>query len=178
MEVDPEFVECHGAGIFHRRRSVFLHQGNYSQDAANACLSLPLIHQLAELADLGSGVFGASQQLRRIVIFFLDAIAAAYLTKMLAQRRSRLLQLATSSNQFLCFEPDSAWAKSWLTWGKEANKPRRGCITVFTRNGGGHVAFYISKTSSGIKVLAGNQSDAVNISTYPASKLLGYRIPG
>jgi hypothetical protein len=51
-------------------------------------------------------------------------------------------------------------------------------VSDFTRNGGGHVAFYISKTSSGIKVLGGNQSDAVNISTYPASKLLGYRIPG
>jgi uncharacterized protein (TIGR02594 family) len=73
---------------------------------------------------------------------------------------------------------DSAWAKSWLTWGKEVKKPRRGCITVFTRNGGGHVAFYVSKSSSGIRVLGGNQSDAVNISTYGASKLLGYRIPG
>ncbi len=72
---------------------------------------------------------------------------------------------------------DSAWAKSWLNWGKVLKKPRRGCIAVFTRNGGGHVAFFVGKTSSGIKVLGGNQSDAVKISTYPASRLLGYRLP-
>jgi uncharacterized protein (TIGR02594 family) len=73
---------------------------------------------------------------------------------------------------------DSAWARAWLTWGKELKQPRRGCITVFKRNEGGHVAFYMGRTSSGIKVLGGNQSDAVNISTYAASNLLGYRIPG
>src|SRR5215813_10004556 len=73
---------------------------------------------------------------------------------------------------------DSAWAKSWLAWGTELKSPRRGCICVFTRNGGGHVAFYVGKTSSGIKVLGGNQSDEVNTSAYAAGKLLGYRIPG
>jgi uncharacterized protein (TIGR02594 family) len=73
---------------------------------------------------------------------------------------------------------DSAWAKSWLTWGKKLAKPRRGCITVFTRSGGGHVGFFIDKTSSGIKVLGGNQSDEVNVSTRAVNKLLGYRLPG
>src|SRR5262249_2211434 len=73
---------------------------------------------------------------------------------------------------------DSAWAKSWLTWGKNLTTPRRGCIAVFTRGDGGHVGFYISQTSSVIKVLGGNQSDEVNISGRPASKLLGYRIAG
>ncbi|HKB41541.1 MAG TPA: TIGR02594 family protein [Gemmataceae bacterium] len=73
---------------------------------------------------------------------------------------------------------DSAWAKSWLTWGKNLAKPRRGCIAVFKREGGGHVGFYIGKTSTGIKVLGGNQSDEVNISTRLASTLLGYRVPG
>jgi uncharacterized protein (TIGR02594 family) len=72
---------------------------------------------------------------------------------------------------------DSAWAKSWLTWGQKLNRPRRGCIAVFTREGGGHVGFFIRKTSSTIKVLGGNQSDEVNISTYGADRLLGYRIP-
>jgi uncharacterized protein (TIGR02594 family) len=74
---------------------------------------------------------------------------------------------------------DSAWAKSWLTWGENLAKPRRGCIAVFKREGGGgHVGFYIGKASSGIKILGGNQSDEVNISIRPASKLLGYRVPG
>lgn len=73
---------------------------------------------------------------------------------------------------------DSAWAKSWLNWGRKLAKPRRGCIAVFTRGNGGHVGFYLGKTSSGIRVLGGNQSDQVKISNYGTSRLLGYRIPG
>ena len=73
---------------------------------------------------------------------------------------------------------DSAWAKSWLAWGKELETPRRGCITVFSRNEGGHVGFYIGESSSGIAVLGGNQSNAVKITSYAKTRLLGYRIPG
>jgi uncharacterized protein (TIGR02594 family) len=75
---------------------------------------------------------------------------------------------------------DSAWARSWTNWGKKINNGRRGCIVVFTRPpdpGSGHVAFYVSETPTQIKVLGGNQSDAVKISTYPKSRLLGYRVP-
>src|ERR1700751_374193 len=78
-------VESGGAGIFHRRRSVFLDQGKHSQDAADAGLCLPLIDQLAELADLSSSMFGTPQELRSTqwhflgVVFFLDAIPAAFL---------------------------------------------------------------------------------------------------
>ena len=28
---------------------------------------------------------------------------------------------------------DSAWAKSWLNWGKAIPKPRRGCVVILTR---------------------------------------------
>lgn len=73
---------------------------------------------------------------------------------------------------------DSAWARSWLNWGKKTTTPERGCIVVFSRNGGGHVAFYIRETASEIEVLGGNQSNEVKISMYPKSRLLGYRIPG
>jgi uncharacterized protein (TIGR02594 family) len=73
---------------------------------------------------------------------------------------------------------DSAWAKSWLAWGKELDAPRRGCLTLFSRNEGGHVAFFVGESSSGIDVLGGTQSNAVKISSYPKSRLLGYRIPG
>jgi len=73
---------------------------------------------------------------------------------------------------------DSAWARSWLSWGRNTNNPTKGCIVVFSRGvSSGHVAFFVSKTASKIKVLGGNQSDEVNISEYPASRLLGYRIP-
>jgi len=73
---------------------------------------------------------------------------------------------------------DSAWAKSWLAWGKAITKPRVGCITVFTRKEGGHVGFYMGATTTSIRVLGGNQSDEVNESPHSKTRLLGYRLPG
>ncbi len=76
---------------------------------------------------------------------------------------------------------DSTAARSWLNWGKAITTPERGCIVVFSRppvTWQGHVGFFISKTSNNIKVLGGNQSDSVNESNYPVSRLLGYRLPG
>lgn len=72
----------------------------------------------------------------------------------------------------------SAWARSFLNWGAKLDKPRSGCIVVFTRGtNSGHVGFYIGETKTTIKVLGGNQSNAVNISVYSKDRLLGYRWP-
>lgn len=69
------------------------------------------------------------------------------------------------------------WAQSWLQFGQPC-MPIRGAVMVFTREGGGHVAFLDSITASGdYKVLGGNQSDAVNIATQKASSFLGARWP-
>jgi len=73
---------------------------------------------------------------------------------------------------------DSAWAKSWLNWGKTIGTPRKGCIVIFKRDDGGHVGFYMDETNTAIKVLGGNQSDEVSISGYSKKNLLGYRISG
>ncbi len=74
---------------------------------------------------------------------------------------------------------DSAWARSWLNWGKALKAPRPGCVVVLSRgNDAGHVGFYVGKTASGIQVLGGNQGDRVCISTFPLSRVLGYRAPG
>lgn len=76
---------------------------------------------------------------------------------------------------------DSASARSWQNWGRKLEVPRRGCIVVFSRPPNpweGHVAFYVGETSTHIKVFGGNQSDAVNVSKYPKSRLLSYRLPG
>lgn len=74
---------------------------------------------------------------------------------------------------------DSAWARSWLTWGVALPVPVEGAVTVFDRGGaGGHVAFFIGETPSGIRVLGGNQRNQVTISEYPRSRLLGCRLPG
>jgi uncharacterized protein (TIGR02594 family) len=71
-------------------------------------------------------------------------------------------------------------ARSYLKWGQpvalEDAKP--GDIVVFQRGDSawqGHVAFYEAQGATKITVLGGNQSDSVNRSSYPISKLLGVR---
>lgn len=73
---------------------------------------------------------------------------------------------------------DSAWARSWLNWGRRTDAPVTGCIAVFERNvTSGHVAFFVSRSADSITVLGANQSDAVSIADYSAGRLLGYRAP-
>ena len=72
----------------------------------------------------------------------------------------------------------SAWARHWLDWGQEIdNAPERGAITVFRRGTGGHVGFYLSHTDGTIRVLGGNQGNAVSIVNQDRSDFLGYRWP-
>jgi uncharacterized protein (TIGR02594 family) len=74
---------------------------------------------------------------------------------------------------------NSAWARSWLDWGRRTEEPVPGCIVVFSRGANsGHVAFYVSRDGDSIRVLGGNQSDQVCEASYPKSRLLGYRLPG
>jgi uncharacterized protein (TIGR02594 family) len=68
-------------------------------------------------------------------------------------------------------------AKAWLDWGV-AVAPRVGAVVVFDRQGGGHVAFLLGKTSSGQLVcLGGNQGDEVSIRVFDAARVIGYRWP-
>ena len=71
----------------------------------------------------------------------------------------------------------SARAKDYLKFGKELVKPVFGCIVVFTRDGGGHVAFFVKEDEHGIYCLGGNQSNKVCYKYYPKANLLGYRMP-
>lgn len=74
---------------------------------------------------------------------------------------------------------DSAWARSWLKWGKRLVKPRRGCVAVLTRGtDSGHVGFWVGETKTTVRLLGGNQGDEVCISEYEKDRLLGYRVPG
>lgn len=69
-------------------------------------------------------------------------------------------------------------AKSYLSWGSELKQPMLGCVVVFTRDGGSHVGFVVGQQQNGdLMVLGGNQSDAVNIRTFPRSRVTGYRWP-
>jgi uncharacterized protein (TIGR02594 family) len=74
---------------------------------------------------------------------------------------------------------NSAAARSWLKWGASLPKYRHGCVVVLKRGTGsqGHVGFAVDKKFGFVKVLGGNQSNAVNEKWYPAYKVLGYRWP-
>lgn len=72
----------------------------------------------------------------------------------------------------------SAWAKSYLNWGKELSNPKYGCIMVFSRGeNSGHVGFYVGETDETYKILGGNQKDQVCIAEYPKHRLLSARWP-
>src|ERR1700752_2469442 len=89
-------VESRGTRVFHRCRSVFLHQRKHTQDAADAGLSVSVVEPLTELARLRACVCSAPQQLRRAerhflgMIFLLDAVAATPLAQMLAEKLIRV----------------------------------------------------------------------------------------
>ena len=72
-------------------------------------------------------------------------------------------------------------ARSFLQWGQKLTTPKTGCIVVFMRGGPkswqGHVGFYVGETTTHVRVLGGNQGNAVSIANYPKSELLGYRWP-
>lgn len=76
----------------------------------------------------------------------------------------------------------SLMARSFLRYGKETNEPTEGDIVVLTRgdpNGPyGHVGFYAGRDENGnVKVLAGNQGNAVSTRSFPESQVLGFRKP-
>jgi uncharacterized protein (TIGR02594 family) len=96
------------------------------------------------------------------------AWCAAYVNSTLAQAGYQ----GTGSNM----------ARSFLNYGQKVDQPQKGDLAVFQRgdpNGPfGHVGFFDGLNPDGtIRVLGGNQKDAVNYSNYGADKLLGYRRP-
>lgn len=81
---------------------------------------------------------------------------SGYNPQIVAYHRSTSLDAPSAYND------ETPWCSSFVNW-------------CFERSG--HVAFFVSKTATKIKVLGGNQSDEVNLSEYPTSRLLGYRFP-
>ena len=87
----------------------------------------------------------------------------------------RIIEYGKVTSQCGVKSARSARAKDYLEWGKPLDKPVRGCVCVFTRDGGGHVGFFHSEDEKYVYVLAGNQGDEVNISARSKAQLLGYR---
>lgn len=76
---------------------------------------------------------------------------------------------------------NSGMARSFLNYGQPVDTPQKGDIAVFRRgdpNGPyGHVGFYEGDDPGGIRVLGGNQGNAVSSAVYPREQLLGFRRP-
>jgi uncharacterized protein (TIGR02594 family) len=69
------------------------------------------------------------------------------------------------------------WARSWVNYGVKSTSPSLGDILVFSRNGGGHVGFYIAEDKTAFHVLGGNQSNAVTITRIAKSRCIAVRSP-
>ena len=72
--------------------------------------------------------------------------------------------------------PIAVRASSWATWGQPTT-PRLGAILVFSRQGGGHVGFYVGEDGHRFYVLGGNQGNMVNIMPIERSRLTACRWP-
>lgn len=72
-------------------------------------------------------------------------------------------------------------ARDYLKYGKKISEPEVGCIVVFWRgkpNGWqGHVGFVYTFDNDYIWCLGGNQSNSVNVTRIPRTRVLGFRMP-
>ncbi len=75
------------------------------------------------------------------------------------------------------FVKSPLWARSWVNFGNKSPKAGLGDALVFSRDGGGHVGFYIAEDPEHFHVLGGNQSDSVNIIRIRKDRLLDARRP-
>jgi hypothetical protein len=59
------------------------------------------------------------------------------------------------------------------------NYPAQGCVAVLTRDGGGHVAIVTGISSDGraVRLLGGNQGDAVSGAWFATSRVKHWRAP-
>lgn len=67
-------------------------------------------------------------------------------------------------------------ALNWSSFGV-ACEPQPGAILTFSRDGGGHVGFYVSEDDAYFHVLGGNQSNAVNVTKVAKSRHKATRWP-
>lgn len=74
----------------------------------------------------------------------------------------------------------AANARSYEKWGRALASPCLGCVVVISRppvSWQGHVAFYLGtdKAARRVRVLGGNQSDAVSIGEFSLDRVVAYR---
>jgi uncharacterized protein (TIGR02594 family) len=80
------------------------------------------------------------------------------------------------SNQ--SYPKDYYRALSWLNWGEPSAKPVEGCVVIFARAGGGHVALLEALGEDGrLLCTGGNQGDEVSTDWFDKTRVVGYRVP-
>lgn len=72
---------------------------------------------------------------------------------------------------------NALWARGWAQFGVGLATPAVGAILVFSRGSGGHVGFYVGEDATRLRVLGGNQSNAVGETWIAKSRLLAARWP-
>ena len=75
---------------------------------------------------------------------------------------------------------NSAWARSWLDWGREPADEEfgEGVVVVLARGANsGHVGFLEDWDDNRVKLLGGNQGNAVSYAWFPVDRVLGWRVP-
>lgn len=68
-------------------------------------------------------------------------------------------------------------ARSYEQWGKSLDHGAPGAILVFSRQGGGHVGFYVGEDAAAYHVLGGNQSNQVNVKRIGKGRCTAIRWP-
>lgn len=71
---------------------------------------------------------------------------------------------------------DALSALGWSDYGKPCH-PCVGAIMVFSRQGGGHVGFYVGEDKDAFHILGGNQSDMVSVARVSKSRHVQTRWP-
>ena len=72
---------------------------------------------------------------------------------------------------------DPLWALNWNKFGVQVKTPMLGDILTFSRNGGGHVGFYVGEDATAFHVLGGNQGNQVSVTRIAKSRLSQARRP-
>ena len=87
---------------------------------------------------------------------------------------NRIMQLAGYGGT------NSAWARSWLMWGREPADEEfgKGVIVILSRGAvSGHVGFLDDWDDDRVRLLGGNQNNSVSYAWYSQDRVLGWRIP-
>ena len=129
----------------------------------------------AAYSEIGQAAIRGSYENPRITDYFRAVVNSSQLRDDSSDWASAFVEWSLNSAGIK--GPKSLWPLAWKNWGREISQPEPGCIVIFQFPSIQHVAFFIEDDGDFIKVLGGDQDDSVNISRYPKSAVVAYRMP-